>query len=310
MAPPLPPLHALRCVEAAARAGTMAKAAAALGLTHGAISRQVRQVEDHLGVALFVRGPRALTPTRAGELVAAAVARGLSAIADGVAAARGLAGGPLVLSCEPTLTLAWLIPRLPRLPRRPPLEVHVVQGGGAIDLARAGVDVALRRGDVDLRGYHAAPVMDEWLGPVCAPRLAARARRGTAPTLHTRSRADAWASWRLATGQAMPRGPRRTFDHFATSLSAAAAGLGVAIGPYPLVHDQLAAGYLVAPWGFVRGELGYHLLTRQPLAEDPRAVALLAWLRAEAARTHRRLPRDPRRGAAPAATRTRSGSSR
>jgi LysR family glycine cleavage system transcriptional activator len=305
MAPSLPPLHALRCVEVAARAGSMSKAAAELGLTHGAISRQVRQVEDHLGVTLFVRGPRALTLTRAGELVAAAVARGLGAIAEGVAAARGLAGGPLVLSCEPTLTLAWLIPRLPRLPRRPPLELHVVQGGGAIDLARAGVDVALRRGDVDLRDHHAALVMDEWLGPVCAPRLAARARRGAAPTLHTRSRADAWTSWRLATGQPMPTGPRRVFDHFATSLGAAVAGLGVAIGPYALVHDQLAAGYLTAPFGFVRGDLGYHLLARRPIDEDPRAVALLAWLRAEAARTHRRIPRASRR-----ATRTRSGSSR
>ena len=299
MAPPLPPLHALRCVEAAARAGSMSKAAAELGLTHGAISRQVRQVEDHLGVALFVRGPRALTLTPAGELLAAAVARGLGAIVDGVAAVRGLTGGPLVLSCEPTLTLTWLIPRLPRVP--PPLELHVVQGGGAIDLARAGVDVALRRGDVDLRDHHAAPVMDEWLGPVCAPRLAARARRGTAPTLHTRTRADAWTSWRQATGRSVPSGPRRVFDHFASSLSAAVAGLGVAIGPYPLVHDQLAAGHLVAPLGFVRGDLGYYLLARRPIADDPRTAALLTWLRAEAARTHRRIPR---------ATRTRSGSSR
>ncbi len=286
----LPPLHALRCFEAAARHASMSRAADELCLTHGAISRQVRQVEDQLGVRLFARGHRRIALTREGHALAEAVQRALRAVRDGVDEVRRLRGGPLVLSCEPTLTLAWLVPRLVRLPRAPQLEVHLLQGGGPIDLERDGVDVALRRGDFDLTPYFAAPVMDEWLGPVCAPRLVARARRLTGlDVLHTRTRPGAWASWSAATGHRVPDGKRQMFDHFATSIQGAVAGLGVAIGPYPLVHDELMAKRLAAPFGFVRGGTGYHLLSRRPFDEDPRAARLLSWLKAEAVRTHRRL---------------------
>jgi LysR family glycine cleavage system transcriptional activator len=292
----LPSLHALRCLEAAARHSSMSRAATELCVTHGAISRQVRQLEEHLGVALFVRGHRRIELTREGAALAHAVGRGLQSMRDGVGEVRRLRGGPLVVSCEPTLTLSWLVPRLPRAPE---LELQVVQGGGPIELERAGVDVALRRGDFDLTSHFAALVMDEWLGPVCAPRLVVHARRGTGiPMLHTRTRMDAWSSWASATGVPVPSGKRHVFDHFATSLSAAVAGLGIAIGPYALVHDQLAARHLVAPFGFVRGPIGYHLLSRRPFDQDPRVSRLLAWLRAEATRTHRRVPRHVTGGAA------------
>ena len=285
----LPSLHALRCFEAAARHASMSRAATELCITHGAVSRQVRQLEEQLGLALFTRGHRRIALTREGTALAEAVGRGLHTMREGVAEVRRLRGGPLVLSCEPTLTLSWLVPRLSRAPE---LELQVVQGGGPIDLERAGVDVALRRGDFDLTRHAAAPVMDEWIGPVCAPRLVARARRGSGiPILHTRTRLDAWSTWEEAARAPIPSGKRLTFDHFATSLSAAVAGLGLAIGPYALVHDQLAARHLVAPFGFVRGPIGYHLLSRRPFADDARAARLLAWLRVEGGRTHRRVPR-------------------
>jgi LysR family transcriptional regulator, glycine cleavage system transcriptional activator len=277
----LPPLHALRCFEAAARHGSMTEAARELSLTHGAISRQVRRVEDDLGAPLFVRGNRRLTLTREGAALAQSTARALELLKDGLADVRRLRGGPLVLSCEPTLTLAWLVPRLGRLGD---LKVHVTQAGGPIDLDRESVDVALRRGDFDFTGAHAAPVMDEWLGPVCCPRLA---RRRSAVLLHTRTRPDAWSRFRDHVRAA----GHQTFDHFATTIQAAVAGLGMAIGPFPLVEGEIAAGRLVAPFGFVKGSIGYHLLSRRPFDDDARASRLLAWLRREAARTHRRLPR-------------------
>jgi DNA-binding transcriptional LysR family regulator len=294
----LPSLHALRCFEAAARHASMSRAADELCLTHGAISRQVRQVEDELGVVLFVRGHRRLELTNEGRVLAQAVGRSLQVVRDGLDDLRRMRGGPLVLSCEPTLTLTWLVPRLGRLPRDPLLEVHVSQGGGPIDLEREGVDVALRRGDFDLGPYVSAPVMDEWMGPVCAPRLATRARRGKLAPLVSRTRADAWESWSTATGGRIPGGKRQTFDHFSTSIQAAIAGLGIAIAPYPLVHDELAAKRLVAPFGFIRGDTQYYLLSRRPFEEDPRAARLLVWLRAEATRTHRRVPKGAR-GSAP-----------
>jgi LysR family glycine cleavage system transcriptional activator len=286
----LPSLHALRCFEAAARQLSMSQAARELHLTHGAISRHVRALERELEVALFVRGHRRLALTRDGERLAAAVARGLLQVREGLMELRRARGGPIVLSCEPSLALAWLVPRLTRLEQP---QVQLTQASGAIDLERAQVDAALRRRDFDLSGYHVTPVMDEWLGPVCAPASEARLRgRGAAvPRLHTRTRTGAWSWWSEASGHTLPSARQHTFDHFSTSIQAAIAGLGAAIGPYPMVKDALDDGRLVAPFGFVRGELGYVLLTQRPPAEEPRVARLLAWLRREATRTHRGLPR-------------------
>ena len=224
MSEEIPSLYALRCFEVTARSGSMSQAARELGLTHGAVSRQVAIVEEALGTALFLRVPRGLSLTREGLVLSAAVSRALAEIHEGVAEVRRLSAGPLVLSCESSLTLAWLIPRLARLERSADLRVHVSQGGGAVDFARDGVDFALRRADFDHHGASVAPVMDEWLGPVCAPAIAARARRDLArvPLLRTRTRPLAWSSWAAGVGREKPpsRGP--LFDHFATAIQAAA----------------------------------------------------------------------------------------
>lgn len=287
----LPSLHALRCFEAAARHLGMSPAARELHLTHGAISRHVRALEEQLDVALFVRGHRRLILTREGERLAAAVARGLLQLREGLAELRRDRGGPIVLSCEPSLALSWLVPRLARLDEP---QIQLTQAGGPIDLERTRVDAALRRNDFDLSGHHVTPVMDEWLGPVCAPPLIEKVRglRAAVPRLHTRTRARAWAAWSAATDRRLPSARQHTFDHFSTSIQAAIAGIGVAIAPYPMVVDALRDGRLVAPFGFVRGEQGYVLLTRRAPTEDPRLATLLAWLRREAKRTHRGLPRD------------------
>jgi LysR family glycine cleavage system transcriptional activator len=283
MSDELPSLYALRCFEVTARSGSMSQAARELGLTHGAVSRQVGIVEEALGVALFLRVPRGLSLTREGLALAAAVARALSEIRAGVTEVERLSAGPIALSCEPSLTLAWLIPRLARLERSTELRVQVRQGGGAVDFAREGVDFALRRADFDHRGISAAPVMDEWLGPVCAPALAKRARRALekVPLLRTRTRPHAWATWAAAVERPklVARGP--AFDHFATAVQAAIAGLGATISPYQLVEAELVSGRLVAPFGFVKGDVGYVLLARRPFEEDPRGARLLAWLQQE-----------------------------
>lgn len=287
MSDDLPSLYALRCFEVTARSGSMSRAARELGLTHGAISRQVGIVEEALGVALFLRVPRGLSLTREGLALSAAVTRALAEIRAGVAEVERLSAGPLSLSCEPSLTLAWLIPRLARLERSTDLRLHVSQAGGEIDFARAGVDFALRRADFDHRGITAAPVMDEWLGPVCAPALEKRLRRGLGrvPLLRTRTRPRAWSDWaeQTARPKLTARGP--SFDHFSAAIQAAIAGLGATVSPHQLVEAELASGRLVAPFGFVKGDIGYVLLARRPFEEDPRGTRLLAWLRREGRRS-------------------------
>ena len=290
----LPSLLALRCFEAAARRENLSRAATELHLTHGAVSRAVRLLEDELDVALFERRSRRVFLTDAGRRLARAVGNGMDLMRQAVAELRANArqGRRWVLSCEPTLLMRWLIPRWPDFQaRHPGVDVHLVAGGGPFSFG-SGIDLAIRRNDfpwpVD---YHVKPLFAEKVGPVCRPDKAAAwfstrkvgaALKPDAPRLHTRTRPDAWQEWATATGQPIPESSGQTFEHFYFSLQAAVAGLGVAIGPWHLVRDDLDSGMLVAPLGFIEDSSRYCLLSPKPLPPDGPQADLLAWLRAMA----------------------------
>ncbi|MBO9538235.1 LysR family transcriptional regulator [Herbaspirillum sp.] len=290
----LPSLLALRCFEAAARLENFSRAAVELHLTHGAVSRAVRLLEDELGVALFERRSRRVFLTDAGRTLARAVGNGMGLMRQAVAELRASArqGRRWVLSCEPTLLMRWLIPRWPDFQgRHPGFDLHLVAGGGPFSFA-SGMDLAIRRDDFPWpEGCHVEPLFAEKVGPVCRPDKAAdwfsATRAGSAlkpgaPRLHTRTRSGAWREWAEAASQPVPDGPAQTFDHFYFSLQAAVAGLGVAIGPWHLVRDDLDSGVLAAPLGFVEDGSRYCLLSPQPLPPDSPQADLLAWLRAMA----------------------------
>lgn len=292
----LPSLLALRCFEAAARLENFSRAADELHLTHGAVSRAVRLLEDELGLLLFERRSRRVFLTEAGRTLARAVGQGLDLMRQAVAELRASARQPQrwVLSCEPTLLMRWLIPRWPDFQRQhPDIEVHLMAGGGPLSFAN-GIDLAIRRDDFAWpASYHAAPLFAEQVGPVCQPaqvqRWFTRQRAGTAlritpsaPLLHTRTRPGAWQEWAQAAGQAVPRGPAQQLEHFYFSLQAAAAGLGVAMGPWHLVRDDLDSGLLAAPLGFVEDESRYCLLSPQALQAGSPQALLRDWLRSMA----------------------------
>ncbi len=287
----LPSLLALRCFEAAARHENFSRAAADLHLTHGAVSRAVRLLEDELGVALFERRNRRVYLTEAGRILSRAVGSGLDLMRQAVADLRMTArnGRRWVLSCEPTLLMRWLIPRWPDFQaRHPGLDVHLVAGGGPFSFG-SGIDLAIRRDDFSWpESHHVEPLFAEKVGPVCHPgKLAGwvnHTRAGVslkagAPRLHTRTRPDAWREWAAAAGVAAPDASGQAFDHFYFSLQAAVAGLGVAIGPWHLVRDDLDSGVLAAPMGFVEDGSRYCLFSPQPLQPGSSQAALLAWLR-------------------------------
>ena len=288
----LPSLLALRCFEAAARLENFSRAASELHLTHGAVSRAVRLLEDELGVALFERRSRRVFLTDAGRTLARAVGNGMDLMRQAVAELRASArqGRRWVLSCEPTLLMRWLIRRWPDFrARHPGIDVHLVAGGGPFSFA-SGIDLAIRRDDFPWpMGYHVEPLFAEKVGPVCRPDKAATwfstkkadaALKPGAPPLHTRTRPGAWQEWATAAGQPAPDAPGQNFEHFYFSLQAAVAGLGVAIGPWHLVRDDLDSGVLAAPLGFVEDGSRYCLLSPQPLQPDSPQADLLAWLRA------------------------------
>ena len=294
--PRLPSLTALRCFEAAARLESFSRAAEALHLTHGAVSRAVRLVEDDLGTALFERRNRRVFLTDHGRRLAHSVREGFGLIGRAAQDIRNSGTlGTITLSCEPTLLMRWLIPRLPTFhAAHPEIEIHLVAAGGPVRLG-GGIDLAIRRSDFPLSDdVRADALFDELTGPVCRADMIDRffcesngtpMLRADAPLLHTRTRPDAWATWAQASGASLATGPVRIFEHFYLSLQAASAGIGVAIGPWQMVRDEIGSEMLAAPMGFVEDGSRYSLLS--PSDRSPRIVVardtILSWSRTASA---------------------------
>ncbi|RPE81399.1 LysR family transcriptional regulator [Vulcaniibacterium tengchongense] len=286
----LPPLNALRAFEAVARLDGVSRAAAELHVTHGAVSRQLRALEEALGTALFVRQGRGLALTPAGRRLHAAAETAFEPLrATWAELRRRPAQAPLVLGCPGSVLARWMIPRLDRLGRElPDLRLHLAASETAPDPALTGLDAALLIAAPPWpREWRVHELAPERIGPVLGPRFPAFDRLRTAAPralldfelLHTASRPQAWPDWAAAVG--LPTGRLRLgtgFAHLYYLLEAAVAGLGVAIAPQPLVAQDLAAGRLHAPWGFVE-TAGRWILCEPRRRGDPRVARLAAWLR-------------------------------
>ena len=289
MSRPLPSLNALRAFEAAARLGSVSQAADELHVTHGAVSRHLRALEDALGRPLFVRDGRGLALTADGHRLRDSAGEAFGVLQAGWSALqRGPRATALVLGCPGSLLARWVIPRLERLAHDlPDLTLHLSAQEGHIDLAATGLDAALLLGEAPWpSGWQVWPLAPECIGPVLSPRHARFDALRDAPPralldeplLHTASRPQAWPRWLGA--QHLPDAPRlgTGFDHLTYLLEAAVAGLGVAIAPRELVQADLDSGRLVAPWGFTDTG-GTWALCAVRGTPDPRLPLLADWLR-------------------------------
>lgn len=286
----LPPLNALRAFEATARLASVSRAARELHVTHGAISRQIRALEQALGQPLFARQGRGLALTGPGQQLRDGAGAAFEQLRESWARlAHTHAGRPLVLGCPGSLLARWVIPRLDRLGRDlPSLKLHLSAQESPFEPALPGLDAALLLAEPPWpRDWQVHELASERIGPVLSPhgelagRLAGKPPRALLgePLLHTISRPQAWPQWAHAAGLA----PQRLrygqgFDHLYYLLEAAVAGLGVAIAPMQLVADDLSSGRLLAPWGFVPTP-GRWILAASSRAHDGRVEALSAWLR-------------------------------
>jgi len=288
----LPPLNALRAFEAAARLQSVSRAAEELHVTHGAVSRQIRVLEEQLGLGLFDKDGRGVKLTAAGVRLRDATSEAFERLRDTCATLRReTEERPFVLGCSGSLLARWFIPRLDRLQRElPELRLQLSASQGELDPRSAEVDATLLFADppwpADMQVFELAP---ERIGPVLSPRYANHAQLSAATAdalyaealLHTTSRPQAWPQWAHAQGLVPERLQQgQGFEHLYYLLEAAAAGLGVAIAPQTLVADDLRAGRLVAPWGFVETTGCLALWTRRA---DPRSERLAQWLRSELA---------------------------
>lgn len=277
-----PSLNALKVFEATARHLNMVKSAQELFITHGAVSRQVKLLESQLGVNLFVRRNRAIFLTKAGETLLLACQKAFSEINDAVIDITfGRQNKPLVVSCEPTIAMRWLIARLPNFQEKhPEIVVHLFAAGGAVSFAEKGIDLAIRRNDFDT-GCFMEVLAAEAVGPVCVPSMKDSALN-KAVRLHANTRLNAWSDWSARTKHDIPdRVDHQYFEHFYLSLQAASAGLGVAIASKFMVEQDLIEGRLVAPYGFIPDGSTYCLLSETDFSEDPRKNIFLDWLRAQ-----------------------------
>lgn len=289
MARDLPSLNALRAFEAAARLESVSQAAGELHVTHGAVSRQIRQLEDELGIALFSKAGRGISLTPAGRQLRDACREAFDGLRDTCSALRqDQQQAPFLLACPGSLLARWFIPRLDRLNAElPELNLHLSASEGELDPRRPGVSATLLYAEppwpADMQVY---PLRQERIGPVLSPRYSGAARLLDQPAevllgealLHTRSRPGAWRDWAELQGlDAAQLRSGQGFEHLYYLLEAALSGLGVAIAPQLLVADDIAAGRLLAPWGFVetRHQLGLWVPERQP--QGP-AQQLADWL--------------------------------
>lgn len=289
----LPSLSALRAFEAAARHLSVTLAARELCVTPGAVSLQVKELEAALGVQLFLRRPRSLALTAEGAdyFVTLRTAFRLmrEATAEITARARPAV---LTLTCTPGFALQWLVPRLGSFEARMPgIDVRISPSNRRMDFALDGIDLAVRHGFGRYEGLVAERLVDDELVPVCSPALAAGASLSTPAQLagftllHDEHRHD-WPLWLEAAGAAevdAARGP--LFVDSNGAIEAARAGLGVALVRRSLVHRELAAGTLLAPFHQgVASALAYFLVYPAGVLERPAVAAFREWLLAQAGR--------------------------
>jgi LysR family glycine cleavage system transcriptional activator len=299
---PMPPLNALRAFEAAARHLSLTRAAQELHVTAGALSHQIRGLEDLLGVKLFERRVRAIALTPAGKLLYPGLQTGFSRIHEAVEG-LGLARDHrvLVISTPPGFTAKWLAPRLYRFAaENPEIDVRVSSSFGFANFTTDGVDVAIRNLPLGAASDSTLAVellVELALIPVCSPRLIethgplTRAEAlARVPLIHDdtfvrRPEIPTWADWFAAarvSGVDVSRGLRfNSTDH---ALDAAGEGAGVLLAHDLPAYDDLRTGRLIVPVGLaLRTERAYCFVCPRNRAERPHVQALRAWLKRELA---------------------------
>jgi LysR family transcriptional regulator, glycine cleavage system transcriptional activator len=301
----LPSLAGLRTFEAAARHLSFTKAATELHLTQSAVSRQIRVMEDYLGLKLFERVKQRLLLTEAGRSYVRDVRTALDqmqAATLNLLAHQGQ-GGILNFATPPAFGMKWLIPRLGAFSSaHPDILVNLVTRTKPFDFEAEHLDAAIHYGADDWPGVISHRLIGEEIALICAPAYLERRRllepRDLEPHVllqHAR-RPNAWREWLDAHqvhGVNASAGPR--FEHMYMIMQAAAAGLGVALLPRLLVNDDVAAGRLMIPLeGSFMSREAYCLVYPEAKRNDPKVDVFRRWLLREAENARRTaLPGQP-----------------
>jgi len=295
----LPALNALKAFEAAARHESFTRAAEELCVTQGAVSHQVKALEEELGVKLFNRERQRLVITEAGREYLAVVRDALDRIAVGTdRLVQRQTSGALTISTSPDFAAKWLVHRLGRFAEaHPDIDLRVSATMHHVDFAREDVDLAVRHGDGNWAGLHVERLCSEELFPVCSPKLVqGRRRLGQPcdvlkfPLLHLDRRRD-WSRWLEAAGIGCPdllHGP--IMNRASMLIDAAIDGQGIALARSALAAWDLINGRLVRPFATALPlHKSYWIVCPKATSTLPKVTRAREWLLAQAADDMRRL---------------------
>lgn len=280
-----PPLAAIRAFAAFAETGSVVAAGDALGVSHAAISQQLRTLEAHLGVALFDRRGRAMKLTGDGEILAQGCADGFSCIERAVSLVTGAeAARPLHISPTPSFASAWLMPRLAEFRALYP-DINIVLNPTAekVPLTPGGVDLSIRYGAGKWPGVDATLLVSTGMVVVASPTLIAGRDTSTPEALSHFPRLDEVCTsesteWLRARGVA--EGIRGGFIQVPGNLllDGARDGQGLAVTVRSFVEADIRAGRLVVLQHEDSPGMGYHLVTR-PGIHRPPLRAFMKWIK-------------------------------
>ncbi|MCJ9728626.1 LysR substrate-binding domain-containing protein [Bradyrhizobium sp. PRIMUS42] len=268
----------------------MTAASLELSVTHGAVSRHIRSLEELLSVPLFVRSSSSTDPTPEGIRLA----EGLTAAFNLIdASVEQILPGSLTVSCSATIMMYWLIPRL--------AAFHEAQRGidlqfnlnyDQVDFIRDKVSIAIRSSVITPpRDVIIKELAREWISPVCAASYAKTNRLqdpgdiARCRLLGTRTRPEAWSDWLDEMRLQQDIRVQDSYDHFYLLIQAALCGLGLALVPTMFVLEELNSGRLVAPFGSIPGKRKLILWTAPHVVSRPDSRAVSHWLTREMSAT-------------------------
>lgn len=298
MPPKLPPLNALRTFEAAARHLNFSRAAAELHVTPSAVSHQIKELEQQIGIILFLREKKALSLTEAGEVLLQGAHTAFGALSRAMHDLHALTHDPvLTVSVPPSVAVKWLVPRLETFRQRNrEIDVRISTDIQLPDLRSGDVDIAVHYSDGSYPGLEAELLVSNSAAPMCSPRFLsgdAPLRRpedlGRFTLLHDiggdefGNPAYDWGAWLAAHGVTnVDASLGLRFNTSADVLNAAVAGAGVAIGKTALAVDDLKSGRLVCLFDSVAPEeAAYYVVYAREAANQQKVIAFRDWLFSE-----------------------------
>jgi LysR family glycine cleavage system transcriptional activator len=304
MAHPLPGTRALRTLEAAGRHLNFTRAADELGLTPAAVSYQIKEIEDQLGLILFTRTSRAIRLTESGRILFEAATDALDLLNRAVARGRKIARGTALLkvTADAHFATKWLMRRVDGFrDRYPGIELRFDISYGLRDFELDDIDIGVRFGSGKYPGLAADRLFDNIIIPVCSPRLLANGPPLKVPRdlfNHTLAHIEwsrqgvTWPNWRMWMAAAgiddFDDSRVMVFGSSSDAVQAAMEGNAVALADFAMVANDLSEGRLIRPFDLgirMAREFAYFLVYPEDTASDPRIAAFRAWILEEAAKT-------------------------